>query len=65
MFYRINFFGVLETGLTPTGLKILSFLEPVIYPKGYLGFLIWGVISILLGFFFFWRLKLVRKLLGK
>lgn len=65
LFYKINFFGILETGLTPTGFKILSFLDSVIYPKGYLGFLIWGVISILLGLFFFWRIKLVRKLLGK
>jgi len=66
MFYKINFFGFLETGLTPTGFKIISFLEPVIYPKGYFGFLIWGIISILLGiFFFFWRIKLVRKLVGK
>lgn len=26
------------------------------------GFLIWGVISILIGIFFFWQIKLVRKL---
>lgn len=73
LFYKINFFGVLETGLTPTGLKILSFLEPLIFPKGYLGFLIWGIISILIGILFFWKInevccfaiKLVKKLFRK
>jgi hypothetical protein len=29
------------------------------------GFLIWGIISVLAGLFFFWRIKLVRKLVGK
>jgi len=65
MFYRINFFGFLETGLSPTGLKFLTFLDSIIYPKGYFGFLIWGIIFILIGLFFFWRIKLVRKLAGK
>jgi len=64
LFYKINFFGLLETGLSPTGLKLLAFLDSIIYPKGYLGFLIWGIIFILVSFFFFWRIKLVRKLVG-
>jgi len=65
VFFKINILGILETGLTPTALKILSLLEPIIFPKGYFGFLIWGIISIFLGFFFFWRIKLVRKLFQK
>ncbi|MFZ5365706.1 MAG: hypothetical protein ACOZBZ_00250 [Patescibacteria group bacterium] len=65
LFYKISFFGLLETGLSPTGLAILAFLDSIIYPKGYLGFLIWGAISILAGIFFLWQIKLVRKLAGK
>jgi len=62
LFLKINFFGIFETGLTPTGFKILAFLEGIIWPQGYLGFFIWGAISLMVSFALFWRIKLVRKL---
>lgn len=62
LFLKISFFGILETGLTPRGFRILSFLENTIWPKGYLGFLIWGGASLLISLFFFWKIKLVKKL---
>jgi len=62
LFLKINFFGIFETGLTPTGLKVLSFLESIIWPKGYLGFFIWGAVSLVASLAFFWQMKLVRKL---
>lgn len=60
---KIDFFGILETGLTPTGLQILSFLEKIIFPRGYFGFFLWGIVSLGIGLFFFWRIKLIRKLI--
>lgn len=59
---RVSLFGVFETGLTPTGLKILSFFDGIIWPKGYLGFFIWGAVSLLVSSALFWKIKLVRKL---
>jgi len=59
---EVNLFGVLETGLTPRGFAILAFLKKIIWPRGYFGFLIWGIALLLVGFFFFWRIKLVKKL---
>lgn len=62
LFLKINFFGIFETGLTPTGFKVLSFLEGIIWPKGYLGFFIWGAVSLVVSLTLFWEIKLVRKL---
>lgn len=63
LFFEINLFGIFETGLTPTGLKIIALLDSIIYPKGYLGFLVWGIVFLFLGLSFFWQIKLVRDLM--
>lgn len=60
---RINIFGILETGLTPTGVKIINLFGKTIFPKGYFGFLILGMVSVILGVFCFLRIKLIKKLL--
>ena len=65
LLFRVNFFGLLETGLSPTGLRILAFFDTIVWPGGYLGFLFWGLLAFLLGLWFFWRIKLVRKIFKK
>lgn len=62
-FFKINFGGILETGLSPVGLQFLDFLGSLIYPKGYAGFFLWGIIFLVLSICFFSRIKLIRKLL--
>lgn len=61
----INFFNILLTGLSPAGLKLLSLFNTLIWPKGYWGFLLWGTMALLWAFWFFWQIKLVKKVFGK
>lgn len=61
----INFFNLIVSGLSPMGLKLLSFFSSLVWPKSYFGFLLWGAVALSWSFWFFWQIKLVRKVFGK